>query len=587
MMRVSRPLPCSRVVLAVALVVLAVLVAGCGLVPTSTPRASDAWSNGKLMGTAILNNPVALRVDKAGHAFLVWVGPEHELSFARLNENAEVVVQRSLDVGSGSAQKPQMVVDTAGGLHLTWLDVGEQGYSLFYARLSADGAVIQEATPLSLPGQRVVHSWMVLDPVGRTVEMFWSDGVVSRPGCHHAAVNWSGEVVLPAETLISDGLFPVAQVDQQGYIHLAWRADPGSTPQFRYAVYDPQRRLLGPEVVAGRPSMQMGMLGGPTAGAGFDGPRLGLDEDWVYVAWVLEMRERERQDFTFYVAFPQPELDSRDATDTVDYPRPQLQGEAVRVQGADPSATAHPQFLDGQPSRQLLACFTQTSGPGNVETLQIVATDHLPGGIGGQEIVNASRGASLRPNVVVDSNGHLHLAWIDTAGFERYHVVYASTSPRVRETLNRVTVYDVVNRVLNAVMSIFTALFFTPVVLVWVLVPVVWLVGFALVTHAGDVSDQGGGIALVVAMLLELGVKLFVFGDLLSRFPFASLFAPSLGLLVGRWLFPVLLAAVSAGLTWVYLRRARSQSLFAAYFIYAAIDSFVTLVVYVAVPMGV
>lgn len=33
---------------------------------------------------------------------------------------------------------------------------------------------------------------------------------------------------------------------------------------------------------------------------------------------------------------------------------------------------------------------------------------------------------------------------------------------------------------------------------------------------------------------------------------------------------------------WAYLKRAHSQSIFVAYFIYAAVDSFLTLVIYVA-----
>ncbi|MGD8996836.1 MAG: hypothetical protein PVH80_01905, partial [Anaerolineae bacterium] len=405
MMRVGNPLSRARVLSGVALTVLALVVAGCGPGPTNTPRASERWSNGKLVGTAILNNPVALQVDEAGNALLVWVGPEHELTFARLNENAEVLVQKALDLGNGSSQEPQMVLDTGGGLHLTWLDKVGQGYRLFYARLSPDGEVVQAATAVSPAEQRVAHSWMVADPVGRTVEIFWSDDVASRPGCYHAALDWSGDVVLPAETLISDGLFPVAQVDQKGYIHLAWRANLENTPQFRYAVYDPQRRALGPDVVVGRPSIQMGMLGGPTAGAQFDGPRLGLDESWVYLAWVLEMRERDRRDFTFYVAFRQPELGPRDASDALDYSPPQVEGDAVHVQGGDPAHTAHPQFLDGQPSRQVLTGFTQAPGPVNMETLQIVAVDLQPGEVAGQEIVSASRGASLRPSAVTDSNG--------------------------------------------------------------------------------------------------------------------------------------------------------------------------------------
>jgi hypothetical protein len=586
MIRVTDSVSRSFGVAVIISVMLALAVTGCGMTAAHTQRASDAWSNGKLMGTAILNNHVALAVDDAGHAFLVWVGPEHALTFAHLNERAETVIQRTLDVGSDSAHKPDLALESDGRLHLIWQDKWERDTQVFYARLSKDGEVIQDALALTPPGQRASHATMVLESLQGTVEVFWSDNVPSRPGCYHTALDGSGDVVVPAETLVSDGLLPTAQTDRLGYVHLAWRVDTRSVPQFHYAVYDPQRRELGPDVVAGRPSIQMGTLGGPSAGAQFDGPWLGLDEGSGYLAWVVQMHERERRDLTFYVAFPIPDLPSAGSAEMLGYEAPQVSSEAVRVQPGDPVMTGHPQFLDGQPPRQVLACFTEVSSRGNVEMLQIAAVDLLPSEVESQGIVNLSRGASLRPNAALDASGQLHMAWIDTAGFERYNVVYASTSPQARETLNRVTAYDVVNRTLSLIMSVVTSLFFAPLALIWVLVPVVWLVVFTSITHTAEVKDPSGGIALSVAMVLQLMVKLLLFGDLLSRFPFTSPVAPSLSPLLGRWLFPVGLAAASAGLVWVYLRRSRSRSVFGTYFLYAAIDSLLTLIVYVAIPMG-
>jgi hypothetical protein len=578
--------PCLRLPLAsvAGLILLALVATGCGLTPTYTSSASAQWSNGKLLGTAILNNQVALQVDEAGNSFMVWIGLEHELNFARLDERAEVVVQAPLDLRSNSPMKPQLLIDPTGQLHLIWLDRGEQSLQLFYARLSADGEVIQEATALSPPEQRVTHSSMVLDPVGQTVELFWSDNVYIRPGCYHAALDWSGAVVVPAEILIPDGLLPAAQIDRQGFVHLAWRVESeAEKSEFYYAVYDPQRRTLGPDIVASEPLIQTGLLGGPTAGATFDGPWLGLDENSVYLAWVLEVRERgEVLDFTFYQAFPQPTLSQRDATETFDYPPPEVTSEAVHVRGVDPSLTGHPQFLEGKPAHQVLACFTQVPGPGNMEMLQIAAIDVGAEQIEGQEIVNASRGASLQPNVATDGQGNLYLVWIDTAGFERYQVVYASTSPQAKETLNRITTYEVVDKVLGGAMRVFSALFFIPVVLNWVLIPIGWLVAFALTTSESEISDPHGRRALNLAMLLQLGAKVFFFPDLLSRSPFSSLLSPPLGLILGRWILPLLLAALSAGVVWAYLKRGRSQSIFVAYLIYAAVDSLLTLIIYVA-----
>jgi hypothetical protein len=570
--------------LVVALILLALAATGCGLTPTTTPRASDQWSNGKLLGTAILNNQVALQVDEAENSFMVWIGLEHELDFARLNEHAEVVVQTPLDLGTNSPMKPQLLMDTTGQLHLAWLDKQELTMQLFYARLSADGEVIQEATALSPPERRVTHSSMVLDPGGQTIEFFWSDNVYIRPGCYHAALDWSGAVVVPAEMLIPNGLLPSAQIDRQGFVHLAWRVEPeAEKPEFYYAVYDPQRRAMGSYTVAGEPLVQMGFLGGPTAGASFDGPWLGLDESSVYVAWVLEVRERtEVRDFTFYQAFPQPALSRPEGSATFDYSPPKVTSEPVYVRGVDPSLTGQPQFLSGQPARQVLACFTQAPGLGNVETLQIATIDVGAEQVEGQEVVNASRGASVQPSVAIDSQGNLHLVWLDTAGFQSYHVVYASTSPQAKETLNRVTTYEIADKALSTVMSFFTAIFFVPIVLNWVIIPFGWLVLFALTTRQSETSDPHGRRALGVAMILQLGIKIFLLSDLLSRSPLVSMLSPLMGLILGRWIVPMFLAAISVGVVWAYLKRSHSQSIFVAYLIYAAVDSLLTLIIYVA-----
>jgi len=589
MMRSENALLRPPLTLVVGLTLLALVATGCGLAPSHTERASDQWSNGKLVGTARLNNPVALQVDEAGNnSYVVWVGLEHELNFARLDEHAEVVVQQSLDLRVNSPLKPQLLLDPTGRLHLTWLDRWEPNQQLFYALLSADGQVIREATVLSSPEQRASHSSMVLDPAGQTVEFFWSDNVSTRPGCYHAALDWSGAVVVPAEMLIPEGLFPVAQADRQGFVHLAWRVEvEGQEPIFYYAVYDAQRRALGPDVVVSEPLVQTSMFGGPVAGAQFDGPWLGLDDSSVYLAWMLESRQRGQLGaFTFYQAFPLPALSQPEATETFDYPPPEVTYEAVHVRGANPTLTGHPRFLDGQPVQQVLAYYTEAYGPGNVETLQIAVTDVQATQTEGQEIVNATAGASLQPSLAVDSQGRLHLAWIDTAGFNRYQVIYASTSPQAKETLNRVTTYEVVDKILGAVMSVLLAVFFVPLVLAWVMVPIGWLVIFTMATRESEISDPHGRSALGLAMLLQLGIKVLFFSDLLSRVTFGSLLSPSLGLFLGRWILPLLLAALSAGVAWFYLKRARSQSIFAGYFIYAAVDSFLTLIIYVALPMG-
>jgi hypothetical protein len=574
--------------LAITLAFLALASAGCALTPSHTPRASAQWSNGRLVGMGSLNNPVALQVDERGNSFMVWVGLEHELQFAHLDERAEVMARRRLDLHSDSPLTPQMLLDSAGQLHLAWLDKRDRSLQLVYARLSTDGEVIQGPTVLSEPEQRAAHVAMALNAPGRTMEIFWSDNVSTRPGCYHTALDWSGTVVVPAHLLIPDGILPAAQCDQEGFVHLAWREDPQQrNPEFHYAVYDPQRQALGADLLAGEPVAQAALIGRPTAGVTFEGPWLGLDESSVYLAWVLEVREAgDAMDFTFYQAFSRPALGERQAGAAFDYPLPSVGGQAVHLQGVDPRLTGHPRFLAGDPARQVLAFFTQVSGPGNLETLQIGVSDLQAGQVKGQEIINASRGASLQPSVATDGQTNLHASWIDTAGFRRYQVVYASTSAQAKSTLNRITAYEVADTVFSAVMRVFSAALFVPLVLSWVFIPIGWLVVFVLTTHQFEISDPRGPLAVGAAMLLHLGAKLLFSPGLLNAVPFGSLFSPSAGLFLGRWVLPMVLAMASAGLLWLDQRRRQSRSVFTAYFIYAAVDSLLTLLIYVVPVMG-
>jgi len=180
----------------------------------------------------------------------------------------------------------------------------------------------------------------------------------------------------------------------------------------------------------------------------------------------------------------------------------------------------------------------------------------------------------------------MHLAWIDTAGFKRYQVVYATTSPRARETLNQITTYEVVDTVLSTVMHVLSALFFVPLVLTWMFVPIGWLVVFTVVTHESEVSEPRAPRALGLAMLLHVMAKLLFLPGILTRFPLSTLLSPFPRLLLGRWILPLLLAAASAALLRAYLKRGRSQSIFPAYFVYAAVDSLLTLLIYVVPLMG-
>lgn len=566
----------------VVLLACGALLTGCEASLVHTPRMSDAWSKGLPLGLASLNNPVAMAVDEAGSVYVVWSGLERDLRFVRLNERAGIEVDRALDLEVRSPQQPQMLLDPEGQLHLTWLDSRDGGLQLSYARLSAGGEVIQDSVALSNSELRAGRSTMALDPAGGTVEVFWSDTAASRPGCYHATVDRAAAVVTAEETLIPDGFRPSAQADAQGFVHLAWRVEPEvDDTKLYYAVYDPRGQVLGPITEIGEPLAQASLVGGPTAASTFDGPRIGLDGDQVYVAWVVEVRERgQRQAFTFYRAFPQPDLSQAAAAGAFDYPMPEVTARAVHVRAADPALTADPQFLVGQPERQVLVCSTQAVGPGNLEMLQSAAVDLQGGQIAGLEVVSATPGASMRPSVAADGQGYLHLVWIDTAGFERYRVVYASTAPGVQEVLNPVTVGEVVDQVLQASFSAVMLIGFLPLYLMWAIPAFLVMLVFYFASQEADLDQPLAFRGLVVAIVVHAVVKISTAGGVLARLGSGGLFESPVLYTIARWLVPLLITGLAVLLMRAYIRRSGTLSVFGSFLVFILSDAVLFSLVY-------
>jgi hypothetical protein len=513
---------------------------------------------------------------------MVWVDLDRELRFVQLDDKASARVDLSLNLDVNRPQQPQLALDSDGQLHLVWLDKRGEGLQVAYARLSSDGEVLQGTTALSEADMTAGRVAVVADPLGRTMEVFWSDTVPARPGVWHASLDWAGNVLVPAEVLIPEGLRPAAQVDSQGFVHLAWRTEPAAErPELHYTVYDPQRTELGPTVAVGEPLTQASLYGGPTAAGRFDGPMLGLTEDLVYVGWVVEVRERGLLSaFTFYQSFDQPPLSRTSDTAVLDYPLPEVSASAVHVQGADPTVTGDPQFLPGQPEDQVLAVYTQAQGPRNLVMLQSAAAHLQAGQVVSQDVVSATPGASLNPVVVRDGSGHLHMVWIDTAGFDRYRVIYASTAPQVHKVLNPTTLGEVVSQGLELGFGAVVLLGFLPLYLIWALPGFLLLLVFYLITQEVDLDDRRVAIVLWVAVIIHAVIKMSSAGGAVERLSTGLILTMPWLYAVARWVVPLLISGLAALVMVVYIRRKEHPSLFGSFFVFVLSDALLFTLLY-------
>jgi hypothetical protein len=171
------------------------ILAGCDITSDRSDKPSPDWSRGLRVGVASINQPAALQVDGEGHAHLVWhAGTEEasKLQYAQLDDQAQIVVERDLDIPLSDPERPQLLLDRQRNMHLAWLagEDGEKG--LFHFLLGYDGEALSEPTRLSPPGKEVEGYQMCLGQEGR-VEVFWS----AEEGIVYLGLDERGEVISP------------------------------------------------------------------------------------------------------------------------------------------------------------------------------------------------------------------------------------------------------------------------------------------------------------------------------------------------------------------------------------------------------
>ncbi|MBC7238738.1 MAG: hypothetical protein H5T71_01395, partial [Chloroflexi bacterium] len=180
-----------------------------------------------------------------------------------------------------------------------------------------------------------------------------------------------------------------------------------------------------------------------------------------------------------------------------------------------------------------------------------------------------------------DDQGHLHLAWLDTAGFGTYDVYYASTSPAARAYLNRWTLSDLAARLLNFLWGVVQAMGFMPVILAWGFLPLVIIVVYVLFVPEADLTRRTSLAVLGFASLLYVALKYSLRPGWLMALPLPpGVPSDTADLLI---LFtPLAISAVAALFTALWCRRKGfAVSIFLAFGLFVLADALMTLILYV------
>jgi len=538
------------IIIGVALMVLAALVAWASSQTPMVPRASEAWSRGRIIGQLPVKRPVALQPAPDGGVFLAWPNLDGQLEMARVGVDGEVLLDCVLPVGTAKARDPQLRVGLDNRLHLLWREQGGSRAGINYALLETDGTLVGQPQILSDSASVISGAPLLARGAEGNLHALWADD----DGIYWVVLDGEGERVAGPTLLVPEASSPVVQVDDGGRLHLAWQREvQGSTLSICYASLDPERgELDAPEEIT---SIVVGGL------LRLEAVALGLSHDMVYVFWSGHNMRYDRYTFQ-YASFPLGVPQQR-----------QIKSWDLRI-GDGPLAIAP---SNGQQTVLPAALVERMMGAGRELELQVTLITMGTGQDGAREqVVTASSQASVGPALIVDECSHLHLAWLETGGFGEYNVVYASTAPEVMENYNALTFLDGLDAALNNVFRLSTVIVSVIVALtMWAIIPLLVLVVYHVVTSEETLDTVRSRVVVIVALALEVALS-FMLPPRIG----VDITLPAL-----RWVIPAVAAVVTAvvvtaAITANVMRRREYMHLFAAFFLFTGVNSLLQIVMY-------
>ncbi len=602
------------------------LAAGCAQEPVRTPVAGPDWSRGALLGECSYNEPVALYPEGDGQRVHVAWGRVSDdgdyLQYLQLDATGAVARKVRLPLPVRSPHRVSLLPDGEGGLVVCYISGVAETRRLHSAHLNAEGAVVASAADISGEGPEVDDYVAVPTPSG--IEVFWSNSWLRTRGLYHLRLDRTGALVMPSHLLVPGGFDAHAQYGGDGRVHLAWLEEPGfNEERVYYAAFDAHQRTLGEPALVGSFMLK--------PKATHYGPVLALSEDRVYIFWSWQFLAPGGLYFgsdylagegeLHYVSFPpeKPDL-ARDTTlllrpdtrpryrpakGTYTYsqlaptgpgggqltveirpPEPWLPMRLVtlyRERGEESGLGTYlvcmPSPALGQRDEVALGLVLQTSTRTRT-SLQVGVAYFTDGAEKGYQLAGRGRSATVRPTLTVDGRNELHLAWLESAGFNRYRVYYASTSPEVRRAMGRLGSDDVLAAIEGAGWAVAQAASIAPASILWVFLPLVLVILYCWLRPEAHLAQRQARWALAAAILLHVLGKLGFFpGSIAQAAPLADRLPASVA---GAYIaaVPGVVILCSLGVLVVYARRSERRSPLASYVVFAAADTVLTSLLY-------
>ncbi|MGD2050095.1 MAG: hypothetical protein PVH03_11380, partial [Chloroflexota bacterium] len=459
---------------------------------------------------------------------------------------------------------------------------GSTGWVLWHALLDKTGTIVGEPAPVT-PEEMIVGDYSVAQNRGGDAFVAWEDG---RTGSLFGA-RVTGSGVEPELTLlVESGQSPGLYVDEGGNLHLAWF----DGQSVNYAEF-PAGELA---MTAGTQIAQLEEIT-----ASLDGPIVGVTSDWVYVIWSIFARGgmQAGNGWTEYASFPlgDPTPTSAERVgllsdeeqpyeDYVGAYQLTVQAPPVTNPAISSNYVVEP---DGGASRggELAVAISTVQDFRLDELVQIGLLLFEEGEFSGYQMAGKTESFSQDGSLYTDSEGNLHLAWLEGTGRKIY---YASTAPIIKGALDRIGASDLANALLGGGMEAVTGILFFPFALLWFIPGGIILAIWKLRRDDETASDPSSGVIIAVAILSYLGMKILFLPSILSYVPFSAWIDLPDGFdSILRVLVPVLTFAIGGLVAELVRRRRPEMSSLLYFFILCGVDALLTLAIYGVNYLGV
>ncbi|MEA3336562.1 MAG: hypothetical protein U9R25_11670 [Chloroflexota bacterium] len=574
--------------LAMLLIIITAVLAGCNLERERTFKLNDDWSRGNRIGTASIRQAVGIDGDDQG-TYIMWAERQEEgnrLAVSHLAADGTVISKTVVPISTLFPRRLQIVAgDVLHSFAVTRLQSGDSD-GVYYFQLGRDGQIVEGPQRLTMPEQKSAVLSVSKAP-DNTMHLVWD--VVEGPGkgVYYQRLLPDGSFDGFPQLIGPDGEQPTGAVDEKGVFHAAWIT--GVTP----TTYDLLYASVAPGARTSSEPVRVGDLRIAISDVTFP-PTMAVDPSHVYILWSQEHRSGLEQGTaeTFYVAFPrgepglrvpEPLLVSSEAApayrETTEFPpltEMAYPGESTLGTTflENPSAVASPGAEFAMVVADMMFDFRFDPRP---QTVLLIFQD---GQFVAYQQPARTRHYSQQMQGFMSDDGEYHLAWVDLENLGQYSVYYASTREEARELLALRTSNDTALDAMDAMWGMASGISLLPLIAI-ILLPLIIVCGVFYFTGNDDSikTSWAAKLTLAISIVLYLGTKIFILAAVVTRPPFYQSVPESLQGI--WWLLMFLLVAAVAGLaTWIYIRRSSRPYLLRAVFTFALTDSLLTLLLY-------